>query len=42
MCHVKIEGNARPRAEAKRPPMGAVGRCPAVPPGEEFVAGGKK
>jgi len=31
---IGLEGNARPQAEAERPPMGAVGRCPAVPPDE--------
>jgi len=25
------KGNARPQGRATRPPMGAVGRCPAVP-----------
>ncbi len=29
----RSEGSTRPRAEAKRPPVGAAGRCPAVPPG---------
>ncbi len=42
---IGLEGSDRPRAEAKRPPSnrrsafgetGAVGRCPAVPPGERI------
>ena len=33
MVEICPEGGARPRAEAKRPPGGADGRCPAVPPG---------
>lgn len=33
------EGGARPRAEAKRPPGGADGRCPAYRPGEESQEG---
>jgi hypothetical protein len=31
MTAYATQGSARPRAEAKRPPMGAVGRCPAMP-----------
>ncbi len=33
------EGSGRPRVAAKRPPGGAVGRCPVVPTGREGVAG---
>lgn len=32
---LRAEGRARPRAEAKRPPGGAVGRCPVVPTGRD-------
>ncbi|MGR3636300.1 MAG: NAD(P)H-hydrate dehydratase [Shimia sp.] len=34
---IGLEGGARPRVDAKRPPMGAVGRCPAVVPQGERV-----
>ncbi|MEO3413913.1 NAD(P)H-hydrate dehydratase [Roseovarius sp. CAU 1744] len=34
VADIGLEGGARPGAEAKRPPMGADGRCPAVPPGD--------
>jgi 16S rRNA (uracil1498-N3)-methyltransferase len=33
------KGGSRPRAEAERPPMGAVGRCPAFQPGVESPQG---
>ncbi len=29
--NITTEGSARLRVGVKRPPMGAVGRCPAVP-----------
>ncbi len=31
---IGLKGSDRPRGGVKRPPGGAVGRCPAVPPGE--------
>ena len=31
------KGSARPRAEAERPPMGAVGRCPCVARAEQLL-----
>lgn len=34
VADIGLEGSTRPRVEAKRPPEGADGRCPAVPPGE--------
>ena len=33
MCEVQHQGSARPRVGEKRPPMGAVGRCPAASAG---------
>ena len=34
-----MEGRARPRGGAKRPPVRAVGRCPTVPPGDAGLFG---
>ncbi|MFC2967877.1 NAD(P)H-hydrate dehydratase [Acidimangrovimonas pyrenivorans] len=34
---IGLEGGGRPRGGEKRPPGGAVGRCPAVPPGERVT-----
>ena len=37
---LRYEGSDRPRAEAKRPPGGAVGRCPVVPTGRDGASTG--
>ena len=36
---LRTEGSARPREGVKRPPGGAVGRCPGLPPGGTVAEG---